>query len=134
MLVAENYATELVNLERLKEAKSLLRKTMPVARRILGDSTDTTLRMRWIYAEALYKDPGATLDDVREAVTTLEDTERIARRVLGGAHPLTVEFGRYLQYAQAVLRVREGAVESLREAVAEMMPGDAQGKVLAPTA
>ena len=63
--------------------------------------------MRMIYAKALYKDDAATLDDLREAVTTLVETERIARRVFGGAHPLTVEFGRYLQYAQAVLRARE---------------------------
>ena len=35
-----------------------------------------TLKMRWIYAKALYKDPGATLDDLREAVTTLEDCNR----------------------------------------------------------
>ena len=41
-----------------------------------------------MYAEALYKDDGATLDDLREAVTTLEDTARIARRVLGSSHPL----------------------------------------------
>jgi len=46
--------------------------------------------MRTLYAQALYKDPDATLDDLREAVTTLEDLERIARRVLGGAHPDTV--------------------------------------------
>ena len=63
--------------------------------------------MRLGYAAALCNDPGGTLDDVREAVTTLEETERIARRVFGGSHPLTVEFGRYLQYAQAVLRARE---------------------------
>ena len=43
--------------------------------------------MRWIYAQALYKDDGATLDDLREAVTTLEEIERTARRVLGSAHP-----------------------------------------------
>ena len=30
---------------------------MPVARRTLGESDDTTLRMRWTYAIALYKDP-----------------------------------------------------------------------------
>ena len=41
------------------------------------------------YALALYKDDGATLDDLREAVTTFEETERTARRVFGGAHPLT---------------------------------------------
>ena len=43
--------------------------------------------MRWVYAQALYHDDSATLDDLREAVTTLEDAEPIARRVLGGAHP-----------------------------------------------
>ena len=43
--------------------------------------------MREYYAEVLYMDAGATLDDLREAVTTLEETERTARRVLGGAHP-----------------------------------------------
>ena len=64
-----------------------MRKTVPVARRVLGERHDLTLRMRWHYAMALYKDAGATLDDLREAVATLEDTERTARRVLGGAHP-----------------------------------------------
>ena len=68
----------------------MLRKTIPVARRVLGENDDRTLKMRLIYARALYKDPGATLDDLREAVTTLEEAERTARRVLGGAHPLTV--------------------------------------------
>ena len=61
---------------------------MPVARRVLGENHELTLRMRCDYALALYEDPNATLDDLREAVTTLED-ERIARRVLGGAHPHT---------------------------------------------
>ena len=44
---------------------------------------------RWTYAETLYKDDSASLDDLREAVTMLEDTTRTARRVLGGAHPTT---------------------------------------------
>ena len=63
--------------------------------------------MRSIYANVLFADPGATLDDLREAVTTLEDAERIARRVLGGAHPLTAEIEDQLRYAQAALRARE---------------------------
>jgi tetratricopeptide (TPR) repeat protein len=84
---ALNYAASLVNLGRLEEAKEYLREKVPVARRVLGDSNGTTLRMRWGYARTLYRDPGATLDDLREAVTTLEETGRIARRVLGGAHP-----------------------------------------------
>ena len=97
----------IVSLERFEEAKSLLRRTMPVARRVLGESDSTTLRMRWNYAEALYRDPDASLDDFREAVTTLEDVERIARRVFGGTHPLTVEIEDELRCARAALRARE---------------------------
>ena len=63
--------------------------------------------MRWVYAAALYQDPGATLDDLREAVTTLEDTARIARRVLGGAHPLTTGIAGNLRDARDALRARE---------------------------
>ena len=65
------------------------------------------LKMRWVYAEALYEDDSATLDDIREAVTTLEDTARIAQRVLGGAHPLTVDIERGLGDARTALRARE---------------------------
>ena len=63
--------------------------------------------MRWNYAEALYKDDGATLDDLREAVTTLEETERTARRVFGGAHPLTTGIEGDLRNSRAALRARE---------------------------
>ena len=56
---------------------------------------------------ALYKDPGATLDDLREAVTTLDEIERTARRVLGGAHPTTVGIEEALRDARAALRARE---------------------------
>ena len=94
--------------ERLGEAKSLLRKTVPVARRVLGESSDLTLMMRKTYAEALCKDNRATFDDLCKAVRTYEDTERIARRVLGGAHPLTVDIGRGLQYARSALAARDG--------------------------
>ena len=62
---------------------------------------------RKIYAEALYKDDGASLDDLREAVTTLEDTTRIMRRVLGGAHPSTAGIEIFLQDARAKLRAHE---------------------------
>ena len=78
---------------------------MPVAQRILGESSDVTLRSRFLYALALYRDPGATLDDLREAVTTLEETARTARRVLGGAHPLAMHIEGTL--ARAKLRFQE---------------------------
>ena len=70
------------------------------------------------YAQTIYMDAGATLDDRREAVTTLEDTVRIARRVLGGAHPLTGRIELHLREARAALGTSEGDdVESIREGV-----------------
>ena len=104
---ASNYASSLKRLQRFGEAKSLLRKMMPVARRVLGESHQTTLTMRWIYAEALYMDIRVTLDDLREAVTALEESERIARRVFGGAHPMTKGMELRLRKARAALRARE---------------------------
>ena len=104
---AYSYAVSLNGLQRFKEAKALMRKMMPVARRVLGENHDITLSMRSIYASVLFADPGATLDDLREALTTLEDAERIARRMLGGAHPDTVGIGHSLQVARAALRARE---------------------------
>jgi len=108
LIAANNYAGSLMMFpDRFQEAKSLLRKNMPVARRVVGENYETTLRMRWLYAQSLFWDTGATLDDLREAVTTLEDAERIARRVLGGAHPTTVGIEKTLQEARAALRARE---------------------------
>ena len=84
-----------------------MRKTMPVARRVLGEGRETTLRTRWIYAEVLCEDPAATLDDLREAVETLEEIERTTRRVLGGEHPTTTGIEGDLRNARAALRARE---------------------------
>ena len=106
-LEANNYAADLRCLERFEEVKRLLRRLMPVARRVLGDNDRLTLKMSWNYATALYMDDGATVDDLREAVTTLEDTDRIARRVLGGEHPITVDIEDDLRKARAALRARE---------------------------
>jgi len=119
------YALNLIGSSRFEEAKALLRRTMPVARRVLGDTHEYTLRLRWDYAQTLYKHDGATLDDLREAVTTLEDTERTARRVMGGAHPITTGIEVSLRNARAALAAREGDVESLRKAVEAMAAGDA---------
>ena len=104
---ANNYASSLNGLRRFEEAKTLLRRTLPVARRVLGENHDLMLMMRWVYARALYKDPDATLDDLREAVTTLEDTERTARLVLGGAHPEAVGIEKCLRRARAALHASE---------------------------
>ena len=81
--------------------------------------------MRRAYAQSLYMDPGAMLDDLREAVTTLEDTERIARRVFGGTHPFTGRIELPLREARAVLAARDGGVSAIRDAVEAMTPGGA---------
>ena len=104
---ANNYADTLVHLERFEEAGSVLRKMMPVARRVLGDGDDTSIRMRLCYAKALILDDSATLDDLREAVTTLEDADRIAKRVLGSAYGFVANIEATLRKARAVLRARE---------------------------
>ena len=107
LLAARNYALSLDKAKRFEEAKSLMRKMMPVARRVLGASHVQTLKMRWSYAWALYRDEGATVNDLREAVTTLEDTAPTARRVFGSAHPDVVGIETALRKARAVLRTRE---------------------------
>ena len=105
---AFNYVSCLNRLQRFKEVKSVLSKATPIARRVFGEVHGTTLKMRSIYAKALYRDTSATLEDLREAVTTLEDTARIARRVLGSTHPLTEGIeGELQKKARAALRARE---------------------------
>ena len=104
---ANNCAQSLSSLKRHEEARSLLRQTIPVARRALGEGNRLTLKMRSLYSLSLCMDPSATLDDLREAVTTLEDVARIARRVLGTAHPLTTAIERDLLFMGATLRARE---------------------------
>ena len=107
VIAANNYATSLRLLKRFKEAKSLFRNTIPVAQRFIGESDSVMLMIKMAYAETLYKDADATLDDLREAVTTLLEPERTARRVFGGSNPLTVDIEGSLRDARAALRARE---------------------------
>ena len=96
-------ANLLTTLKHFEEATSLLRRTIPVARRVLGEDSEHTLRMRWYYARALFTDRGAAFDELREAVTTLEDTARRTRRVFGGAHPLTSSIEEDLKRARVIV-------------------------------
>ena len=100
---AGNLAITLRDLERFQEARSVLRNAIPLTRRVLGESDQFALAVRSNYAEALYRDDGATLADLSEAVTTLEETEQTARRVLGGAHPTTASIQRFLGESRNVL-------------------------------
>ena len=102
---ANNLADSLCDLDHLDEAKLLLRKTIPLARRVLGEGNMITLRMRRNYARTL-SSGGDTLDDLSEAVDTLEDLEQIARRVLGDAHPFTESLGILSQVREALTTKR----------------------------
>jgi len=55
------YAMGLIASSRFGDAKALLRKTLPVARRVLGENDLLPLSMRTNYARALYADTSATL-------------------------------------------------------------------------
>ena len=107
LVAASNLAVGLLNLRRFEEARVLVRKNMPIARRILGETDESRFRMSTIYAWTLYGDPAASLDDLREAMETLEDTARAARRVFGKSHPATNAVETNLRAARLALAARE---------------------------
>ena len=107
LVIALNYASNLSNVGRFEEARSLLRKNIPVAQRVLGENHEFALRMRAYYAGASHMDACATLGDLRKAVATLEELVSTTRRVFGGAHPLAMNFEESLRRARAALRARE---------------------------
>ncbi len=121
LIAANNYAESLKGLQRFEEAKALLRKTLPVARRVFKTETDLLpLLMRCIYASALYRAENASFDDVREAVATLDELARTTRRKFGVAHPIAVTVAQDLQNVQGKLRKQEEledmGISSLAEA------------------
>jgi hypothetical protein len=95
-----NCALSLYDLQRFEETKELLLKMTPTARRVLGEKHDIALTMRWLYAAALSKDPGATLDELREAVEILESVAPLRIRIFGEAHPETPMVQRALAAAR----------------------------------
>ena len=104
LIAAMNYASSLEDSERFEEAKSILREMVPVAQRVLGESHEVTLRMRWNYAAMLYNDTGATFRDLLEAVRRLEKLTLTAQRVLGRFHPVVGGIVGDLVLARAALR------------------------------
>ena len=101
-----------LGLERFEEARSLLRKTIPVARRVLGESHQLTLKMRWSYARALSNDDSATLADHREAVETIDSVAKSWKRVFGESHPETPNVQGALEDAREVLALAAAASAS----------------------
>ena len=104
---ANNYAISLLEQGHFEETKSLLRPTLPIVQRVLGDNNELVFRMKKVYVEAFLLDGAATPDEFREAVTMIEDTERTARRVLGGTHPFALDLARAVKVSRAALFIRE---------------------------
>ena len=115
-------ANSLYRTRRFDEGKALLRKVIPVARRVLGKGNIDVVRLRWSYGCFLYRAPDATLDDIREAVATMEETYGTVRRVFGAEHSYTREMDpKDIRFAQAELRAREGKWRGLSEALGYVM-------------
>ena len=97
---ANNYAMSLIDIKRFEEAKRLLRKMTPVARRVLGAENKITLSMREDLSRAIL-DGDSSANEKRQALRTLEEVAGVMRRVLGPAHPETLhaqeELGIYRQ-------------------------------------
>ena len=58
---------------------------------------------------ALYRDEGATLDDLREAAETLESVAPLWKRIFGEAHPETSKVQGALKVARKALATRTAA-------------------------
>ena len=86
---ANNYAMLLITLRRFKEAKRLLCKVIPVARRVLGNEHELTLSLCEDLSRATLLDVESSAEEKRKALQTLEDTLGVMRRVLGPQHPDT---------------------------------------------
>ena len=72
-----------------REAKRLLRKVIPVARRALGAEHALTLSLREDLSRATL-DGESSAEEKRQALRMLEDVAGVMRRVLGPAHPDTL--------------------------------------------
>ena len=83
-----------------------------MARRVLGESHELTLKIRWLYALALSEHDAATLDDLREAVETLESAAPLWTRIFGEAHPETPKVQEALASAREALAARAAASSS----------------------
>ena len=90
LISAANLAATLVDtLQQFDEARAFLRDRIPEAMRVCGKDHDITFRMQRMYAQCLYRNDGASLDDVTAAIAQLEDLDRRMTRTYGAAHPQT---------------------------------------------
>ena len=77
------------DLEQFDEARAFLRDRIPEAIRALGKDNANTFRLQRMYAQCLYKNEGASREDVTAAIATLEELDRKITRIYGASHPQT---------------------------------------------
>ena len=87
----------LMHQRHFEEAKRVLRKMTPVARRVLGTEHELTLSLREDLSRATLRGESSA-EEKREALRMLEDTVAVMRRVLGPAHPDTLHAQRQLEH------------------------------------
>ena len=84
----------------IAECMSLMRETMPIAKRVFGPDHEMPLRFVWTYGDCIvYNKPNLSHDDLLEAIVTLEEGFRRSRRVLGPQHPITLSLENILTRA-----------------------------------
>ena len=66
------------------------------------------------YAEAIYNDPNASLQDLTRAVATMESVLRGRQRVFGPGNQATIDAQHDLKASQAVLAVRRAVLAKRR--------------------
>ena len=90
LISAGNLASTLVDdLQQFDEARAFLRDRIPEAVRSLGKNHESTFRLQRMYAQCLFQNDGASLDDITTAIATLDDLDRRQTRTFGASHPQT---------------------------------------------
>ena len=104
VLSAVNLASSLVDtLQQFDEARAFLRDRIPEAVRALGKDHGTTLRLERMHAQCLYRNNGASRDDITTAIATLEELYRRITRIYGATHPQARGTQDYLEKARETL-------------------------------
>ena len=95
-----NLGTSLVHTRQLTEARSLMRKYLPIARRVLGLDHEITFGLIENLAGAIFENALAPREDLVEVDEILTKQLKRLRQVLGAAHPATQRHENHLKKIQ----------------------------------
>ena len=107
MNTAINLSSSLMHLGKHSEARSFSAQRIKESKRKFGPDHNTTLMLQQIFAQAIYHDRDASLDDVTRAVDILESLLQKRRQVLGSAHRITADSQKDLDRARLVLAAHQ---------------------------